>query len=131
MTERIESHNKRSKFSKTYMSISELSEIAEARNGVFERNARSYELEKMDIKLKDLQHYSKEDVEELRRLNKNNIRYKLYFSWLPDHLPKVIVVLGALSLYTFWYGFPALIAFLPITLIMIILMIFIRLTRGY
>lgn len=130
MSERIEQKKNR-KIDKTYMSIKDFSRMVDDRVGPRVRSERSYELEKMDVKIKDLKNMSKEDVEELRIIHKDNILYKIYFSWFWPHLPKVIALICSLVLFVYWFGVASLIAFLPITLLMVMMIFFIRLTRGY
>lgn len=127
----LSQRRKTTKKEKRYMKVEELNRMVDEKYGPYERSQRSYELEKMDIKLKDLKNMTKEDVEELRIIHKDNIRYKIYFSWYIQHIPKVVALIGSLILFIYWYGPKALIAFLPITLVMAILLTFIRLTRGY
>lgn len=116
---------------KNFLNAEDLDRII---HGLYERKTRSErsrELEGMDVKLKDLKYYSKEDVEELRRLNKHRLKYRLYFSWLWDHFPKMVVVVLTLCLWVYWFGWKTtFLAFLPLSLMMFIMITFIRLTRG-
>lgn len=116
---------------KKFMSSDELEEILVERRDVYIRSKRSYELEAMNVKVRDLKHMYKEDVDELRRIHKDNFWYKLYFSGVMDHVSKVLVLAGALAIFARFYGIASLIAFLPLVLVSIMLLFFIRLTRGY
>ncbi|MBN2794602.1 MAG: hypothetical protein JXR88_04295 [Clostridia bacterium] len=124
--------NRRKKKNKrTYLNAEELNELVIELHGQKTRSERSYELENMKIKMKDLKHFTKEDIDELRQIHSKDWRYKIYFSWFWDMMPKFIALIGSLLLFTYWFGVESLIAFLPITLLLSVMLSFIRLTRGY
>jgi hypothetical protein len=123
--------NKKIGFNKRYLDVDELSRMVEEQHGERVRSERSYELEAMDVKMKDLKNFTKEDVDELRIIHQNDWRYKLYFSWFWDHIPKLISLIASLILFTYWFGTESLIAFLPITLVIGVVMFFLQFTRGY
>jgi hypothetical protein len=116
---------------KSFMSVDQLDSLVNEFNPRKPRNERSYELEKMKVKLKDLQYFSKEDVDELRALNRDNWLYQLYFSGFYDLIPKAIVVLLSLALFVYFFGFIGLLAFLPSGLVFLFLLVSVRLFRGY